>query len=448
MSTHQNSEDKLREKLQSFEFGPVPGAWEHMNTLLDQQPVKGFPISDSGTVAGPALPWTRILFTGIILLATVVFIYSINLESSSSGDPTPVESEELIPRGPAADYQPRAGDPGDRPTAAAEFSIHPDPSTKNNAYRSNSTPTNTTTSTSTTTAFNRPSGTASTRATTAGTDKPQVLPSQLDELPRTAAASPETEKPIADKTVTQPGKMVRSWAATNERTTALSPLAPRVMTPSLGQERPSINYYCSFTTPTGVGRSFQFGVLLGSGLALSGLYQQGNKSTSHFGIFSNYRINDGHRLQLEAHLKYGANYNLSTTFTNFQSTPLGFQVSQIELMTSELVFLEFPLAWKFRTGKGYMLGGLRASAVFVPNSSRRNSFTVTGESFTEVDDNRAGIRKMDMGAFVGYEWLFSSRMSLDIRYVQGLFDLTADNWFKNESVLLNSDLQFSIRYYF
>ncbi|MCB0643092.1 MAG: PorT family protein [Phaeodactylibacter sp.] len=448
MSTHQNSEDKLREKLQSFEFGPVPGAWEQMNTLLDQhQPVTGFPKSDSSVAAGAAWPWTRILVTGILMLATAVFIYSITLNSSSS-DPAPAELEQVVPRSPSADYQPRAGDSGSPPTAAVEFSLHPDPSTKNDLYRTSSTQETTTTTAKSTASTPIRTATTAARTTTKGAAEQQELPSQLDELLPTTEASPETEKPIADETVTKPGKMVRSWAATNERMTALSPLATRDMTPSFGQERPSINPYCSFSTPTGVGRSFQFGVLLGSGLALSGLYQQGNKSTSHIGVYSNYGINDKHRIQLEAHLKYGANYNLSTTFTNFQSTPVGFQVSQIELMTSELVFLEFPLSWKFRTGKGYLLGGLRTSAVFVPNSGQRNSYTVTGESFTEINDNRSGIRKMDMGALVGYEWLFSSRMSLDIRYVQGLFDLTADNWFKNESILLNSDLQFCIRYYF
>ena len=99
-------------------------------------------------------------------------------------------------------------------------------------------------------------------------------------------------------------------------------------------------------------------------------------------------------------------------------------------------------------GKGYLLGGARTSIVYLPGNGQRNSYTLSGESFTEIDNNRSGIRKMDMGALVGYEWLFSSRMSLDVRYVQGLFDLTADNWFKNESTLLNSDLQLSIRYFF
>ena len=447
MSTHQNSEDKLREKLQSFEFGPMPSAWEQMNTLLDQNtPVTGHPKSDSTPASRPASwRWLRILLPALFIFGTAAFIYSVTI-NAAPGETTPAKDyEEFVPQTPSANHQPRAGDSGSPPTATLESTVQPNTSTKKADYRPKSTLSNTQASTNE--SILKKISTSNSESGSIEGAKTKLPSSELDESLPISETNLNGEEPIIDEATLYPGTNIQPLAATNERMSVLSPLATKEQTPSFEQEIPSISY-SSFTTPTGVGRPFQFGVLIGSGIALSGLYQQGNKSTSHLGFFSNYRINARNRLQVEANIKYGANYNLSTTFTNFQSTPVGFQVSQIELTTSELLFVEFPVFWKYQMGKGYLLGGARTSIVYLPGNGQRNSYTLSGESFTEVDNNRSGIRKMDMGALVGYEWLFSSRMSLDVRYVQGLFDLTADNWFKNESTLLNSDLQLSIRYFF
>lgn len=450
MSTFPNSEDKLSEKLHSHEFDLPSGAWEQMEELLDKSPVHGLPVQDKAVKGGSAGSrlFRVLLPVLLLLLSSAVVIFSIP-QQPQPDVPVPEKLEQPTLRKPAPPTEaspallPRSDDPPKSPSAskastASVFSNSTNPS----AYKTNSTKKPTQDTPATTNDFNSATTTPTAAESIAIQSKP--LSTKLDS--RTSGSEvlpPNTEKSVADKT-RQP-----NWAASNAMP-VLSPLFTKAPTPTFGRELPSINL-SSLQAPNGVGRSFQFGVLMGGGLATSGLYQKGNKSTLHFGIFTNYRINPNQRLQVEAHVKHGSDYNLNTTFTNLASTPVGFQINQIELNTSELLFLEFPVLWKFRIGKerkGYVSTGARAGAVFLSGLGQNSSYNMTGQSFTEVTDNREGIRKFDLGVLVGYEWLFSPRMSLNCRYVQGVFDLTHDNWFKNESTLLNSDFQLSLRYFF
>ena len=44
------------------------------------------------------------------------------------------------------------------------------------------------------------------------------------------------------------------------------------------------------------------------------------------------------------------------------------------------------------------------------------------------------------GLVLGYGYRLHQRWAVDVRYNQGLFDLTYDDFFKNTRTLLNSDL--------
>ncbi|HAD13536.1 MAG TPA: hypothetical protein DCF33_14005, partial [Saprospirales bacterium] len=62
--------------------------------------------------------------------------------------------------------------------------------------------------------------------------------------------------------------------------------------------------------------------------------------------------------------------------------------------------------------------------------------------------SQSGIRYFDMGLVLGWEYRFHKHWALDLRYNQGLLDLTFDQFYRDQSTHLNSDVQLSLRYVF
>lgn len=61
-------------------------------------------------------------------------------------------------------------------------------------------------------------------------------------------------------------------------------------------------------------------------------------------------------------------------------------------------------------------------------------------------ENKEGLQKFDVGLILGIQQTIHPKLKFDIRYTQGLFDITHDNWFKNSDIHINSDLQISFMY--
>lgn len=116
--------------------------------------------------------------------------------------------------------------------------------------------------------------------------------------------------------------------------------------------------------------------------------------------------------------------------------------------TNGLLFVELPVLAVRRMGRHEWFGGPRLTWVNVRDDV--SSVATKGSAFTEVNylEIRDGIRKTDLGLVLGYGYRLHQRWAVDVRYNQGLFDLTYDDFFNNTRTLLNSDLQFSLRYAF
>lgn len=162
----------------------------------------------------------------------------------------------------------------------------------------------------------------------------------------------------------------------------------------------------------------------------------------HFGHLLRYRFNPRSALQAELQLKFVSGYGLRAEFNDI--LPGG--STQIILETNNLLFVETPLVWRhtYHPGKAWLLG-VRPSwnvALFP-----RGSVSVTNNGPYRDVSAHSGIRSFDLGLVLGWEWQWGRRWALDVRYNQGLFDLSFDNFYKSSETHLNSDLQISLRYF-
>ena len=126
---------------------------------------------------------------------------------------------------------------------------------------------------------------------------------------------------------------------------------------------------------------------------------------------------------------------------------------QIEVSLNNLVFLEVPLVYQRAfTGdkRQFWLAGIRTAVVLPVNNFVSNAGTILPNNsiFPNANiDLYDGVRWFDLGLTLGWQWRFSERWAIDVRYTQGLMDLTHDNFFNNTETTLNSDLQLTFRHY-
>jgi hypothetical protein len=161
----------------------------------------------------------------------------------------------------------------------------------------------------------------------------------------------------------------------------------------------------------------------------------------HLGYFANYRFRPNTVLQAELVVKYVSGYKLHASFMDI--IPGG--SSQVILNTNNLLYLELPLIYKqqYKPGKSWLLG-IKPSGNVKLFSSGLTSYSNFAPLRTE--DSQNGIRYFDLGLVFGWEWRYGKNWALDIRYNQGLLDLTYDQFYRDQSTHLNSDLQVSLRY--
>lgn len=189
----------------------------------------------------------------------------------------------------------------------------------------------------------------------------------------------------------------------------------------------------------------RFGMLLGVNNSVTD-YQDFTRSHYPFvGLFATKRLSERWEAQLEGHLKTVDKYDLSQSFTEYE-----IQRNKTLSTTTRTVFyqrydaVEFPMSLKytFRNRLG-LIGGVRPS--FIAANRGNHSFVF----FREKDNNGLPFRgfwNLDIGLIAGMEYYVTPRWIMDLRWNQGLRDLTPDNLYQSDAVHLNSDLQFSVRY--
>lgn len=163
----------------------------------------------------------------------------------------------------------------------------------------------------------------------------------------------------------------------------------------------------------------------------------------HVGLFLNYRTKTATSFQAEMVLKYVTGYQLYVETLDI--TPSGFVTTS--LSTNSLIYLEAPVLVKQRVKpKHCLFTGLKPSLnykVFANGNNLGLNMDNTREYTTQ-----SGIRYFDLGLVLGWEYRFHPRWAFDVRYNQGLMDLTFDQFYRDNSTHLNSDIQVSLRYIF
>jgi hypothetical protein len=196
-------------------------------------------------------------------------------------------------------------------------------------------------------------------------------------------------------------------------------------------------------------RRFQRGLVLGGNLNMVD-YATGRLSIMpQLGYHWSTPVRDGYRFQAEIQLKYVTHYEQRTQF--FYVAP-GASLD-IRWEMDNLFFIEMPLLIKQENreiGKIAWLAGLKPAwcTPIFPYGSNTSNVGMGGGLGPRVDLRlRDGVRAFDLGLVLGWEWRFTPRWSLDMRYNQGFLDLTHDNFFKNTTTHLNSDVQVTLRHY-
>lgn len=163
-------------------------------------------------------------------------------------------------------------------------------------------------------------------------------------------------------------------------------------------------------------------------------------------------INDHLAIQFELQGKLISGYNASTYFEDNTLNPLGLSTSSAEFHLRSMLFLEMPVLLKIHQNRqarhGFFVGARPSINAITSHQGGNVGISVSNGAFPNdlsTLSMREAVRRFDLGLVGGWSYAFTRRLSLDVRYTQGLFDLTADNFFKHDSNTLNSDLQISIR---
>jgi hypothetical protein len=131
-------------------------------------------------------------------------------------------------------------------------------------------------------------------------------------------------------------------------------------------------------------------------------------------------------------------------------TPRTFSYFYKEIRPTVIRMFELPLLLNFHSRsnpRNAWLAGIRPSLITVGSVEQGGSLrigTLATGPFNDINIS-AGVREMDCGVTIGYQRALWRNVFLDLRYTQGLTDLTHDNFFKRKDTYTNSDLQASVR---
>lgn len=161
------------------------------------------------------------------------------------------------------------------------------------------------------------------------------------------------------------------------------------------------------------------------------------------GYFWRYRLQPRTTFQGELVLKYVASYDWRAEFLDV--VPGG--SAQVILENKRVLYVEAPLVVQraYAPGQSWQIG--LKPALILPiapyGATSTSNFGAPNRNYSSHE----GIRYLDMGLVLGWEYRLNPRWALDLRYNQGLFDLTVDNFYRQRETHLNSDIQVSLRHF-
>lgn len=158
-------------------------------------------------------------------------------------------------------------------------------------------------------------------------------------------------------------------------------------------------------------------------------------------------------LQVELHGRVVSGYRLGVVYADTLVQPSGIGVGRGEINVRSAFFMEMPVLFRRHSGpksRHAWLAGIRPSLNRLHGYQADNRWSLEGRGVPPPEwprdiRVRQGFYRYDLGLVIGWSYALSRRLSLDLRYNQGLVDLTADNFFKSEEFTLNSGLQCTLR---
>jgi hypothetical protein len=201
--------------------------------------------------------------------------------------------------------------------------------------------------------------------------------------------------------------------------------------------------------PTTPSRS-SWGMLAGTQMMVADPENGHIASGVHFGLYYSHLIRSGVSAQVEMQLKFGPSSILPVLFQDYLVTPRTYTYFYKEIRPTGIRMFELPLLLNFHSRshpRNAWIAGIRPSLIAVGSVEQGGSVqigTLATEPFNDIKI-RSGVREMDCGLTIGYQRALWRKVYLDLRYTQGLTDLTHDNFFKRKDTYTNSDLQASVR---
>jgi Outer membrane protein beta-barrel domain len=193
----------------------------------------------------------------------------------------------------------------------------------------------------------------------------------------------------------------------------------------------------------------QWGLIVGGQMMIPDIPARERSTGIHVGLFISQRLTTGIHVQLESQVKYHPVRIPLVTFEDYVTTPIAFGYSYKPVQLATMAMLEFPVLVKIQPGnKHAWLLGIRPSVNMIRIEDQMGGSSSSGAvdlaDFENIDYRQA-VRRGDIGISAGYEYALTNHLRLSLRYTQGLYDMTHDNFFKSTSTYTNSDLQASVR---
>ncbi len=425
-----SEEQAWRQSATNHEFPLQDGDWSAMERLIDGQndPAAGGLPSGAGSSTALSNRWPFPFFAGILISLLLMAGQAWSGQDETPGLDTPVNIQQPLIADQTTDAQAKPEMATDRYTSAAESASAATPKSTQQSIAS--TPTRST--------------------NTPNSNTPPPSPPQAYALPDPATqhvpamipALQESHEPsrpaVSDfNTLTEaeytPGLMAFS-RLTGKVSTGLAVQSPELPTPVA----PDI------PTPD----RWSFGFLAGARMALPDWPMATTSFGGLAGGFIQYDLSPHWSVRAELAGKLlSRNLQRSDSDLLFDGFGATLKVDQ-SATTNGLLFFEMPILAVLRQGRHEWFAGPKLALVRVRNDA--SSLAYSGNAFTEVNSYTIveGVRRFDAGLTLGYGYRLFHHWGIDLRYNQGLLDLTHDNFFNNTHTLINSDLQLTFRYVF
>ena len=237
-------------------------------------------------------------------------------------------------------------------------------------------------------------------------------------------------------------------------------------------------------------RKWAYGIFAGVHQGLDYTNTRKNELSGIIGLFLERKLSNSWGLQFQLNMKKTPNLNSSVSFENFYETPTSLFKTEVNYSFVSSDVLELPLlvTKKINKGKLKIMAGVKYARIlgssYIPYIDQDPSF-LTGNYGAQLDNNNNdrligdynlqgnaifeldsqgysglnlneaslsnnfnGINKDDFSLVAAIGYRFTKRWSLDLRFDQGLVDITPINVFQTNNFDSSNSLHLLLKYHF